>query len=114
MLIAALQTIKSKLQFTLNSSDRRAKIQDGDFMPALLLAVATSRVKASAKLLVIESVHGFGKNIVGKDLLSYPILRKRESVVELLAEMLINDIEVQFRVVGFWDNKSKKYRWYLT
>jgi hypothetical protein len=73
-----------------------------------------SRVKGSAKLHVTHAIHGFGASIVGKDLLSYPISRKRESVVELLATMMIDKVEISFRVIGFWDKKSKRYRWYLT
>ncbi len=49
MLIHALQSIKSKLHSVLNISDRRAKIQDSDFVLGVILAVASAK-KDSAPL----------------------------------------------------------------
>ena len=73
-----------------------------------------SRVKISAKLTVIEVVYGMGESIVGHDLLSFPIHRRRKAIVELIATMCINKIDIQFRVVGFWHKKDGQYRWYIT
>lgn len=43
MLTDALRSLKSKLHSVLNSSDRRAKIQDSDFLLALVQAVAQAK-----------------------------------------------------------------------
>lgn len=43
MLTEALRSLKSKLHSALNSSDRRAKIQDSDFIIGLLQAVAKAK-----------------------------------------------------------------------
>ena len=89
------------------AAERFGKISKND-------AFFLSRIKSNAKLIVTKTISGFGKSIIGQDLLSYPILRKRKSVVELYAEMAIGTENVSFRVIGFWHNKTRSYRWYLT
>jgi hypothetical protein len=73
-----------------------------------------SRLKASAKLTVTKVIQGMGESIVGHDLLSFPVQRRRKTIVELLATTLIDGAEVQFRVIGFWHKKDRVYRWYIT
>lgn len=43
MLAKSLKQFKSKLQKNLNSSDRRAKVQDRDFIIALLQAMTKAK-----------------------------------------------------------------------
>ena len=73
-----------------------------------------SRIKSNAKLTVTEVVSGMGQAIVGLDLLSFPVHRRRKAIVELLATMNIFGVDVSFRVLGFWYKKDHSYRWYLT
>ena len=55
-----------------------------------------------------------GKAIIGSDLLSFPIERCRKTIVEMTITMKINNIDVPFRVLGFWHKKDRRYRWYIT
>ena len=73
-----------------------------------------TRVKGNAKLTISKVVYGIGKSAIGKDLLSIPINRKRGSIVEVFATTFIGKNEIEFRVLGFWNKKSKSYHWYLT
>jgi hypothetical protein len=65
MLANALRLFKSKLHSALNSSDRRAKIQDSDFIIGLLQAVAKAKGNFTLAGLNI-SVGAFLKNKIGK------------------------------------------------
>lgn len=73
-----------------------------------------TRVKSNASLNVTEMVYGIGKSIVGSDLLSYPIHRRRKKIVELLATLNTAEKDVEVRVIGFWYKKESTYRWYVT
>ena len=73
-----------------------------------------SRVKSTAKLTVVEVVQGMGKAVVGCDLLSFPVQRRRKTIVELVATKRIGEADVCFRVLGFWYKKERIYRWYIT
>lgn len=75
-----------------------------------------SRVKQNAHLMVTKVVDGIGQGIVGRDLLSFPIHNKRSgsNIIELIATLTINQKQEPFRVLGFWDKKSRIYRWYIT
>ena len=73
-----------------------------------------SRIKSNAALTVIDVVQGMGRSILGYDLLRFPIQRRRKTIIELLATMPIDGIDVEFRVLGFWHKKDRVYRWYIT
>ena len=73
-----------------------------------------SRIKSNAALTVIDVVQGMGRSILGYDLLRFPIQRRRKTIIELLATMPIEGIDVEFRVLGFWHKKDRVYRWYIT
>ena len=73
-----------------------------------------SRVKSNLKLTVTHAAHGIGKSAVGKDLLNIPIKRKRKSIIEVTATLFFNGKDIPARVLGFWNKKERKYRWYIT
>ncbi|MBF0367516.1 MAG: IS4 family transposase [Oligoflexia bacterium] len=73
-----------------------------------------SRLKSNATLTVRDVIYGMGLSIVGRDLLDFPFQRKRKSIVELIASMSINGVDVPYRVLGFWNKKDRSYRWYIT
>ena len=73
-----------------------------------------SRIKSNAKLTVTQVVSGMGRAIVGQDLLSFQINRRRKTIVELMATMDICGVAFSFRVLGFWHKKDRVYRWYIT
>lgn len=72
------------------------------------------RVKSNADLTVSRVIHGMGKRMIGSNLLSYPILRRRSTIVELVAFTYTGGTKRAFRVIGLWDKKTKGYHWYLT
>lgn len=73
-----------------------------------------SRVKSNATLVVKEVIYGMGLSVIGHDIITFPFQRKRKSIVELIASMSINGVDVPFRVLGFWNKKDHSYRWYIT
>lgn len=73
-----------------------------------------SRLKSNASLTVVKVVYGMGQSIIGHDLLSFSVQRRRTTIVELMATMVIDNIDVEFRVLGFWHKKDRVYRWYIT
>lgn len=73
-----------------------------------------SRIKSNATLTVRGVIYGMGLSIVGHDLLSFPVQRRRKSIVDLIASISVNGADIQFRVLGFWNKKDHSYRWYIT
>lgn len=73
-----------------------------------------SRIKSNAALTVVKVVYGMGQAIVDHDLLSFPVQRRRKTIVELFATMEIDKVDVQVRVLGFWHKRDRIYRWYVT
>ena len=73
-----------------------------------------SRVKSNAKLSISICVYGIGQSAIGKDLLGIPINRKRGSIIEVFSTTFAGKNEVELRVLGFWNKKSKCYHWYTT
>lgn len=73
-----------------------------------------SRVRKDAKFTISRVISGFGQSHVGSDLLSIPIFKKRNSIIEVFATSLIDGIEQEFRILGFWSQKNRVYHWYVT
>lgn len=86
------------------------RIQEIDIAKSFFL----SRVKSNLRFTVTRSVHGFGKSIEGQDLLRFPIKRKRNSIVEVIATLRIDGTDVPFRVLGFWHSTDHSYHWFIT
>ncbi len=73
-----------------------------------------SRVKDKARFTVTKVVYGIGQSAVGCDLLKIPIRNKRGSIVEVYATTVIDKDDVEFRILGFWNKKTRSYHWYIT
>ncbi len=146
MFADVMRRLKGELCNSLSSSDRRAKIQDSDFIIGLVQGVAgakgnfslaglkqlgywsaqrfidignekaffLSRIKTNLKLTVTKAVYGMGKSIEGRDLLRIPIQRKRKSIVEVMVNLTFRGESTPLRVIGFWNNRDRAYRWYTT
>lgn len=74
-----------------------------------------SRLKAGTTVTVTQSVFGWNsQSLIGRDLLSFPIFNRRGKIVELMAVISTKNIELELRVIGFWNQKSRQYHWYIT
>ncbi len=73
-----------------------------------------SRVKDKAKFKVSRVVYGIGQSAIGSDLLKIPIYNKRGNIIEVYATTAINNINMEFRILGFWNKKTRTYHWYVT
>ena len=73
-----------------------------------------SRVKSSASITVVNVVYGIGQSIVDQDLLSYKIKNKRGNIIELIGTLAVGKSKKEYRILGFWNKKSRNYHWYVT
>lgn len=73
-----------------------------------------SRVKKAAKLRVTRVIYGIGESAKGKDLLEINIRRKRGKIIEVYAMAKVGKEEKEYRVLGFWNKKTRMYHWYIT
>jgi len=102
-------------------SPRQLYVFDLGYWSGLLLqkivssgAFFLSRVKSNATLTVTTVVFGMGQSILGHDLLSFPVTRKRKNIVDLMVTMTIGGVDMPLRALGFWHKRESAYRWYVT
>jgi hypothetical protein len=132
MLESVLRTVKATLQKSLNPSDRRAKIQDGDFLIGLLQATATSvknftlaslRMSACVFLEITIGQSAFNERMATESLLKHAELMLSTLLVELAKTQQLNDakslaarlgvesiVGVDGSLVSLWDGLSSEFK----
>ena len=72
-----------------------------------------SRVKVNAVITIREIVKGISTELVGNNLSSTHLKKKRGRIVEFFGEVGNKNPKL-YRVIGFWNKEDKKYHWYVT
>lgn len=73
-----------------------------------------SRVKKNSAIVIKDVIGGISRSHIGKKLSRLSFNRKAGEIVELLVDITSKGVEKEFRVIGFWNKKEKKYHWYVT
>lgn len=75
-----------------------------------------SRVKANAKIKVVDVVEGASRTCIGFDLHSGRLDGFRGEIVELIGQFIIPKTREVFqtRIIGFWCTDDHSYHWYAT
>lgn len=73
-----------------------------------------SRLKSNSTVYIDEIVCGLGKKHRGKKLGDLNFKKSRGNIVEFITIRKIDNQQVKFRVIGFWNPNLKRYHWYVT
>jgi hypothetical protein len=73
-----------------------------------------SRIKSNSAIMIIKVIQGMPKSNAGKKLSALKDNKKSGNIIELLCAITFNKITRNFRAIGFWNPKEKKYHWYVT
>ena len=72
-----------------------------------------SRIKSNSNVTIAKVVAGnFSNSLIGTKLKDLVVKRRRSEVVEFLGQLSHKKQVLNVRVVGFWNIKERRYRWY--
>lgn len=132
MLAESLRSLKSTLQTAFNSQDRRAKIQDGDFITGLLYATASASEKFSLSFLRMSMCNFLdvviGQSAFNERMGTESLLWQVKHVLGLLLQKSATDVDqqqtralavklgvnsilaVDGSMVSLWDGLSEEFK----
>ena len=74
-----------------------------------------SRIKSNSNVRIAKIVAGnFSNSLIGTKLKDLVVKRRRSEIVEFLGQMTHKKQVLNVRIIGFWNTKERRYRWYIT